>query len=136
MANYEYRETDYAGTDHWIDKLEHIDPTDLASADYVDIHFTKPKQATVSALTHPHVTFDRGGGSKTRWYLWNTGGDWSFRVGGVNSKGQQEIAYKVLADALSLNWIRSAPTAKLIDSDGWETVERKGTKQKRMQTGF
>lgn len=135
MANYTYREKAYAGAEKWIDKLEFIDPLSAASSDYVDIHFTKPKEATVSALTHPHVTFDSGS-SKTRWYLWNSGGKWTFQVNGKQSNGQQGIADKVLADALALNWIRAAPTAKVIDSDGFQTVESKGNKKNRMQTGF
>ena len=136
MANYTYNETDYAGSDSWIDKLEHVNPTSSASSEYIDIHFTKPKEATVSALTHPHVTFDWGKGTKTRWYIWNTAGQWTFKVTGNQGKDQKGIADKVLDDALSLNWIRPAQTAKLIDSDGWTTVETKRTKEKRMQTTF
>jgi hypothetical protein len=137
MANYNYNEVDYAGEESWIDKLEEIDPTSSASSDYTDIHFTKPKTAAVSAMTHPHVTFVRPGGAKTRWYVSNVGGKWKFKnVTGVEFDGQQEIAEKVLADAEGLNWIRAAPPAKVVDKGGFETVEKKGTKKNRMQTGF
>ena len=137
MANYNYTEVDYAGEESWIDKLEEIDPTYSASPDYAEIHFTKPKTAAVSAMTHPHVTFVLPGGAKTRWYVSNAGGKWAFKdVTGVVSEGQQEIADKVLEDALGLNWIRAAPPVKLVDKGGFETVEKKGTRKARMQTGF
>jgi len=137
MAHYNYREVDYSGSEKWIDKLEKIRPVGAASSDYVDIHFTKPKSATVSTLTHPHVTFDPGQGyAKTRWYIYNSGGAWSFTVRGREYDGQAEIAEKVLEDALALNWIRPAQTAKLIDDDGFETKEGKRNKKNRMQTTF
>ena len=137
MANYTYdEENPRDGAHPWIDKLELIDPVSAASSDYVEIHFTKPKAVTVDALTHPHVTFDRGGGSCTRYYMVNAGGNWTWDVKGREAKGQKEIADKVRADALDLNWIRRAPPPKQVDDQGFTTIENKGAKKKRMQTDY
>lgn len=137
MANYTYQEESPRDGKHpWIDKLELIDPVEAASSDYVEIHFTKPKEVTVDALSHPHVTFDGGKGSCTRWYMVNSGGRWTWDVNGRQAKGQQEIADKVRADALALNWIRRAPPPKLVDDEGFTTIENKGKKKFRMQTDF
>jgi hypothetical protein len=57
-------------------------------------------------------------------------------VNGRQAKGQQEIADKVRADALALNWIRRAPPPKLVDNEGFTTIENKGKKKFRMQTDF
>ena len=137
MANYTYQEKNPRNGNHpWIDKLELIDPVSSASSEYVEIHFTKPKAVTVDALTHPHVTFESDGGSYTRWYMVNKGGSWTWDVNGTEVKGQQDIADKVRADALALNWIRRAPPPKLVSNDGFTTVENKGKKKTRMQTDY
>ena len=135
MANYNYKEKAYIGKSSWIGMLQEIDPTSSASASYTDIHFTKPKTAVVSAMTHPHITFI-GNGSETRWYLKNEGGEWGFEVSGSAAADQSDIASNVLADALELNWIRQAETAKLVDEDGFVTKESKKNKQRRMHTKF
>jgi hypothetical protein len=135
MANYNYKEKAYIGKNSWIGMLQEVDPTSSASAAYTDIHFTKPKTAVVSAMTHPHITFVANG-SETRWYLKNQGGEWGFEVNGVTADDQSDIASNVLADALELNWIRQAETAKIVDEDGFVTKESKKNQKRRMHTKF
>ncbi len=139
MANYTYRETNYSGTDGWIDKLEHIDPTSSADSNYQDIHFTKPKKVLASTATHPHVTFQKTSGLSDHWFIKNEHGQWVFETQGKSGPGlakRQKIANKVLADALALNWIRAAPKGKVVSKDGFRTVESKQGRKWRMQTSF
>ena len=135
MAYYNYKVKPKHNHD-WIKQLQLIDPVSSASANYNEIHFTEPNKATVSAWTRPHVTFIQDGGKVAHWYLTNSGGKWTVDGSGDTEKGQSEIAEKVVADALALNWINPAPPAKLMDTDGFTTVETDKGKKKRMQTGW
>jgi hypothetical protein len=139
MANYKYRETNYSGSYGWIEKLEHIDPTSSADSNYIDIHFTKPKQASLSTTSHPHVTFQRANGTSDHWYIVNQQGTWVFDTSGKHGTGvekRKEIAGKILADALALNWIRAATGWTFTDDEGFTKVETKQSRIFRMQTTY
>lgn len=135
MANYTYKAKKYIGTKSWIAMLQEVDPASSASSAYTDIHFTRPKAAVVSTMTHPHITFV-GGGGEAHWYLKNTGGKWGFEATGTTATDQGNIADNILSDALELNWIRPAETATLVDEDGFITPETGKQKKKRMHTKF
>ncbi len=134
---YTYKET-VGGDYSWIEKLEHINPVTSANPNFVDIHFTKPKVALVSTLTHPHVTFELHSGKKYHWYVENKNGKWTIRgpAKAWEKDAQKKIAEQVLADAEALNWIRGVPPKDVVSDDGFTLVESASQKKKRLQTSF
>jgi hypothetical protein len=135
MANYNYKAVNKSGH-AWIKRLQLIDPVGTASSHYVEIHFTEPSKAVTATMTRPHVTFDQGNETKSHWYLKNASGKWVVEGYGDMLDGESEIANKVVADALALNWINAAPPPKLIDDEGFTTPESGKGRKKRMQTGW
>jgi hypothetical protein len=139
MANYTYKVTSKASNAaSWIDKLQRINPVSLASSHHTEIHFTQPKAAEVQAVLRPHVTFISAAGT-THWYLKNSGGKYTVEKGSSVVEAQvneEEIAKKVISDAVELNWILAAQPTKVVDDDGFQTAESSRGRRKRMQTGW
>ena len=135
MANYSYRRANKRNH-KWIACLRIVDPISQAGTLWTEIHFTEPKAALVQANLRPHVTFVSSAGT-SHWYLRNAGGTWTVDYGnGRAQEGEAEIAKKVVDDAVANNWIRAAPPTKIVDDEGFSTVETKKGKRGRMQTGL
>ena len=138
MAYFTYRTVKMP--DHkWIECLRFVEPVSTASARYTEVHFTEPKKALVNVMARPHVTFCRAGNS-THWYLAPKGDSWGVELGGKNTDMtldcEGDIAQKVVDDAVALNYINAPVARKIVDDEGFETVESRKSAKKRVVTSF
>jgi hypothetical protein len=139
MANYSYTSRAPRDPKDWLECLRIVTPVSSASSEYNEIHFTQPKKAVASAMTMPHVTFERDGVT-THWYLKPGDGKWVAQLGGKNTDsalaGEGTIAQNVADDAVALNYINPPAARVLEDEDGFKTAESRGGRRNRVKKSW
>jgi hypothetical protein len=126
MANYSYLTKKFTAANDWKAAIYVVEKNKNEVKFYDEIHLTVPKKVHFKSEFQTHVTFIRYCGRdgsievRNHWYLKESSGRYTPELGEYADKPlemEEEIAQRVIDDAVSSNWIDKITSKSFVDED-------------------